>query len=260
MRSLTMPSDVQRARRPRILVATDGTAASEGALAVAALLARRDGHDVDVVSVLERWGSSPPDEEFVAITGELLDARLSRVIAQSERAFDGTTTSWTVRVIDSSRVGDTIARIARAEGHALIVTGLPGSWFQKWLRRRTALDVARRSAVPVLAVPRSVATLPAPAVVGVTGRDADASSSAHLTDHARCAGADLIVVDVPKSGRGFGGVARRVTRAADRCVLLRGPGSTRGAPRDAHRSPGLASFLPPMGIGQPHGHQLSVIE
>ena len=89
-------------RLSRILVATDGTAASEGAVIVAGLLARRHHATVDVLSVLPRWGESPPADEFLTITGELLGERLASVIPQGQRARGNAAPGWAIRVIDSS--------------------------------------------------------------------------------------------------------------------------------------------------------------
>ena len=165
-------------RLARILVATDGTAASEGAVIVAGLLARRHHASVDVVSVLPRWGEPPAAHEFLDITGELLEERLASVIPQGQRALGNTTPFWAIRVIDSSNIVDSIAEIARTEGHDLIVTGNRRGWITRWLRRPTALAVAQRSSVPVLVVPQSVSTLPARAVVGVEGADVDLTAAA----------------------------------------------------------------------------------
>jgi nucleotide-binding universal stress UspA family protein len=165
-------------RLSRILVATDGTAASEGAVIVAGLLARRHHASVDVVSVLPRWGEPPPDHEFLGITGELLEERLAAVIPQGQRALGNGTPFWAIKVIDSTSAVYSIAEIARTEGHDLIVTGNRRSWITRWLRRPTALAVAQRSNVPVLVVPQSVSTLPARAVVGVEGTDFDVTTAA----------------------------------------------------------------------------------
>ena len=165
-------------RLTRILVATDGTAASEGAVIVAGLLARRHHASVDVVSVLPRWGEPPPDHEFLGVTGELLEERLASVIPQGQRAFGNATPFWAIRVIDSSSTVDSIAEIARTEAHDLIVTGNSRNWITRWLRRPTALGVAQRSSVPVLVVGQSVSTLPARAVVGVNGTDCDLTTAA----------------------------------------------------------------------------------
>ena len=168
------PSEPSLSRRlSRILVATDGTAASEGAVIAAGLLARRHHATVDVVSVLPRWGQPPPDRELLHLTAELLEERLAAVIPQGERGLGNAASPWAIRVIDSSSTVDSIAETARREGHDLIVAGNRRSWITRWFRRPTALAVAQRSSVPVLVVPRRVSTLPTRAVVGVEGTDVD---------------------------------------------------------------------------------------
>ena len=176
------PEPSRSSRLSRILVATDGTAASEGAVIAAGLLARRHHASVDVVSVLPRWGEPPPDHAFLDVTGELLEERLASVIPQGQRAFGGGTPFWTIRVIDSSSTVDSIVEIARTEGHDLIVTGNRRGWITRWLRRPTALAVAQRSSVPVLVVPHSVSTLPARAVIGVDGTDLDFAIATSMVD------------------------------------------------------------------------------
>lgn len=176
--AIRLQSEPGAARRlSRILVATDGTAASEGAMIVAGLLAHRHHAGVDVVSVLPRWGQPPPAPEFLAITGELLEERLASVIPQGKRTL-GTAPRWAIRVIDSSSVVETIVETARREGHDLIITGTRRSGITRWLRSPTALAVAQRSHIPVLAVPPSVSTLPARAVVGIEGTSFDLTSAA----------------------------------------------------------------------------------
>ena len=244
-------SELSTARRlSRILVATDGTAASEGAVLVAGLLARRHHASVDVVSVLPRWGDSPPVHEFLPITGELLEERLASVIPQGQRALGNGTPSWTIRLIDSSSIVDSIAETARTGGHDLIVTGNRRGWTTRWLRRPTALVVAQRSGVAVLVVPQSASTLPARAIVGVGGTDADpaiatstvgvlaenapvhlvhvdsADATARLTAYAKRTDADLIALGdshpATIADRVSGGTRRRILRAFDGFVLLRG--------------------------------------
>jgi nucleotide-binding universal stress UspA family protein len=172
----------QGLRLSRILVATDGTAASDGAMIVAGLLARRHNATVDVVSVLPRWGQSPPEREFLDITAELLEERLAAVIPQGKRAIGDATAPWTIKVIDSSSTVDSIAETARREGHDLIITGNTrrGGWITRWLRRPTGLAVAQRSDVPVLVVPQWASALPTRAVVSVQGTDVDPHAAATL--------------------------------------------------------------------------------
>ncbi len=206
IRSVAKRPESRTTRRlSRILVATDGTAASEGAVTVAGLLARRHHATVDVVSVLPRWGESPPAPEFLAITGELLEERLASVLPQGQRALGNGTPFWTIRLIDSSSIVDSIAETARTGGHDLIVTGNRRGWITRWLRRPTALAVAQRSGVAVLVVPRSASTLPARAIVGVDGRDADvAIATSTIGVLAESAAVHLVHVDGVEAPAAYG--------------------------------------------------------
>jgi nucleotide-binding universal stress UspA family protein len=186
-------------RLSRILVATDGTAASEGAVIVAGLLARRHRGTVDVVSVLPRWGQPPPQDDFLGITRELTEERLATVIPQGRRALESGETSWTVRVIDSTSVVDGIVEAARRAGHDLIVTGSGRGWLRHWFRRPTGLRVAERSSVPVLVIPPSVSTLPARAVVRVEGADVDFAAATSALGVLGGSSADLYLVHVDGS-------------------------------------------------------------
>lgn len=248
------PSQPLRRLR-RILVATDGTENSHGAMTMAGILARHHGSIVDVVSVLPRWGPPAPDHALLDVTRELLDERLAHVVPQSERTIRDAAHVWTIRVVDSNSVADSIADTARAEGHDLIIVGTRRGWFDRWFRRPTALAVARCSEVPVLVVPHSVSALPRSAVVVVDGSDADFSIATslgrilgedavvdlvhdrpdapdgepapRLSAYAKRTGADLIAVRLPGSAaiaddlRGSAG--RRFLRTTDGCVLLLPP-------------------------------------
>src|SRR5688500_11182475 len=86
-----------RRRVRRVLVATDGTSASAGALSVADQLARRDGARVDVVSVIKLWDHPVPPEELSGETAEAAGQRLSRVLPQIRGAF-GASGKWRLRI------------------------------------------------------------------------------------------------------------------------------------------------------------------
>ncbi|HEU4566002.1 MAG TPA: universal stress protein [Gemmatimonadaceae bacterium] len=240
------PPDARRraAARPRlrrILVATDGTERSRGALAVAAALAGRDGAVVEVVSHLPRWGPPPPVHDFLDMTGELLTNRLQRVIPQGEHAFGGRA-RWSVRLVDGGALAPRIAEVAEAGGHDLIVTGRRDGGVARWLRRPTALAIARATAIPVLAVPAHVTRPPARAVVATGGAGDDLAaaraaarvvaeeSGVHLAQSraveesvARWAeGAELIALGIQRAPSLEARIVRRIFRAADGCVLLCG--------------------------------------
>jgi nucleotide-binding universal stress UspA family protein len=150
----------------RILVATDGTPASRGALVVAGLLAQRHGAAVDVLSVLERWGGPERTSSGGAdLVAELTTQRLAAIVPQVEAAIGRR--GWTIKVTDGAVVSSVSA--AAAHGYDLLVVGRRRHWMGRGLRRPTALALAHRAGVPVLAVPSSVGALPTRAVVGIDG-------------------------------------------------------------------------------------------
>lgn len=150
-------------RSTALLIATDGTAQSESAVAFAHLLSLKDECDVIALTVVDRppipWGAV--DESVVReYERGQLQAAQRRATAQVERLGNK---DWTVDV----RSGDpatTIAALARESGARLVVVGLGGHGpAARFFGNETALRLMRLSETPVLAVskmralPRSVA-------------------------------------------------------------------------------------------------------
>lgn len=245
----------------RILVAVDGTAASAGALRVAARLAWRHRSAIDVVSVLLRWGRLPDGSERFDTIGELLAARLERLLRLSEGILRRV--PWTLRISGDGDVATAIAAAARADRHDLIVTGSARHWTTRWLRRPTALAVARIAPVPVLAVPAEFDRLPSRAIVALNGREPDldavfaaadvleergvvyglanapsspgdpppglALDGARLTESAHIVEAELVACELrpaaQREARSVERAVRRVMHTGAHCVLLSGPGA-----------------------------------
>ena len=176
----------------RLFVASDGGPLSRGALAFAALLARRDDTPVDVVSVVRTEsrdaGIVDADEE-----SRRTAARLERVAVQCEELL-GPTVAWTLMIL----AGDPLSGLAlAASGHPydLLLIGIGRRGVTPTLGHSTALDLSRRVAVPVLAVPELFRSLPRRMVVGVDGGAAAvaaARAAARLLE--RPASADLVHV------------------------------------------------------------------
>ena len=188
-----------RRRVRRVLVATDGTPASSGALAVANQLAGRDGATVDVMSVIELWGPPAPPHERSGETAEVAGQHLSRVLPQVRGAF-GATGRWRLRIMEGSVVPSITSAVA-AEDYDLVIVGLRRRWLDRLLGRSTALSIAELAPIPVLAVPPAVRELPRRAVVGFDGG----------THAVAAAEAALGLVDVPATVH-----AVRVVDRADR--------------------------------------------
>jgi len=173
-----------------LLVATDGTRDSDGAVRVGLALARRDGVKADVFSVVE----APP---FVALDGTpvpdlerlveiAVEERGITLLAQRDRTHPGIH-DWPYELVVGPRVETIVAR-ARATGASFILLGLGAHGLGARLsQRETALRVIRAAGLPVLALPSDAWGVPHSALVAV---DFTASS-----EHAARAALDLLGED-----------------------------------------------------------------
>ena len=173
-----------------LLVATDGTRDSDGAVRVGLALARRDGVKADVFSVVE----APP---FVALDGTpvpdlerlveiAVEERGITLLAQRDRTHPGMH-DWPYELVVGPRV-ETIVDRARATGASFILLGLGAHGLGARLsQRETALRVIRAAGLPVLALPSDAWGVPHSALVAV---DFTASS-----EHAARAALDLLGQD-----------------------------------------------------------------
>ena len=170
-----------------LVVATDGTPDSDGAVRVGLALARRDGLIADVFSVVEAPppldidGTPVPDlDQLVSIARE---ERGTRLLAQRDRTHPGIH-EWPHELAVGPRV-DTIVDRARATGASFILLGLGAHGLGARLTmRETALRVIRAAGRPVLALPSDAWGVPHSALVAV---DCTASS-----EHAARAALDLL--------------------------------------------------------------------
>lgn len=166
------------ADRP-ILIAIDGTRASDAALRVGDELARRDGVAAFVLTVHDPLPTL--GDPAAALTTEAsrmdgaLGAELRRsVAAQLERNAFAVLTSRAE--FERGHPARTIARVAGDREARLVVLGIGRHGpLDRAFNRETALQVIRHARVPVLAVPSDARALPRRAVVAV---DFSASSRA----------------------------------------------------------------------------------
>jgi nucleotide-binding universal stress UspA family protein len=151
------------------VVASDGTATSRGALTVAGCLAHRDRAAIEIVSALSLAPTSaaslPPLE-----TAEHAAERLDRVVAQATRILGGGG-RWTASIVEGS-LGAAVERATTLGRCDLLIVESAPPRNARALGLSTALVLAQRVAVPVLAVPPSVTSLPRRAVVGLDDRPA----------------------------------------------------------------------------------------
>ncbi len=140
----------------RILVATDGSSAADGAVKLADIVAARDGVPVAVLSVLD-------PEARLTIAGPLVE-QVERRFASLRGQIGivvGTRPRWD-GAIDIGPVGETICRVAGARGSDLTIVG---SGLHRRLRdplpgKATVRRIAELSSTPVLVVPSQVRSLP----------------------------------------------------------------------------------------------------
>jgi nucleotide-binding universal stress UspA family protein len=153
-----------------ILVATDGSHDSDGAVRVGIALARRDGARADLFSVVEPL----PPQDAIGIQASDIDsltlvARESRdeaLLAQRDRTHPGIR-HWPFTV----HIGDRVERIvgaADANGAWITILGLGAHGLNaRLLQRETAIRVMRAARTPVLAVPNDVWGVPHRALAAI---------------------------------------------------------------------------------------------
>lgn len=156
-----------------ILVATDGAETCDAALRVAEGLARDHGLSVQVISVLEPLASmyAPVDGLMIALPPSVSDGTRAEVrrtdVRDRLRKTLRTADAWKVHV----KVGQVAASVAEAATEidaSLIVLGLGKHRpIDRLLGDEIAAQVARRSSVPVLAVPSDAVAPLRRAVVGI---------------------------------------------------------------------------------------------
>ncbi len=168
-------SRLPRRRRPtrvhpyRILVASDGGPGSLGALRIAVLLGRRTSAAVHAMIVATPFPHRIPTVVNVAPPA-LIDDQARREVLERLRGqlleVRGSH-GWAMR----AAVGfapDTIVDAAERWPASLVVVGLGRHGFlERLIRSDTAVSIARRSAVPMLAVPPGAQALPLHAIAAI---------------------------------------------------------------------------------------------
>ncbi len=162
----------EQGRRPldlegrTILVATDGSDASAGAVRFAAALAERHRAVVHAVTVVDTRAAPIPPKLDVAIAigaslaGPLLHEERVREVRASFEAAAGVALAWPVEVMLGAPPM-AIAKEARRLGAVLIIVGLRRHGrLERALNDETALTLMRHASCPVLGVVPSATTLP----------------------------------------------------------------------------------------------------
>ena len=173
-----------------LVVATDGTRDSDGAVRVGLALARRDGMKADVFSVVEAPSivdlHGAPVSDLELLVEIAVDERGAMLLTQRDRTHPGLH-EWPYALAVGARV-ETIVDRARATGASFILLGLGAHGLGARLsQRETALRVIRAAELPVLALPSDAWGVPHSALVAV---DFTASS-----EHAARAALELLGED-----------------------------------------------------------------
>ncbi len=155
-----------------VLLATDGDERSDGAVRVAAARAATTGARLEVISVVRNEPVVSPEGMYIdaGIAPTWRTDRCVAVEAQLTRVL-GTTERIAISVVEGNP-SYTISRIAIERRAVLIVAGLGRhDLASRVFGEETALQLARLSRVPVLAVPAGVTGSPNHAVVAVDFSD-----------------------------------------------------------------------------------------
>jgi nucleotide-binding universal stress UspA family protein len=172
--TLTSPDPTAAPVAPReklsiLLVASDGTAAVDSALAVARQLAARDSARVNVVTAIEPLPIVSP-EMLLPITPEMEVRRRTELAARVREQVTKVapeSKSWSVSQVEG-QADAMIARTARECGADLIVIGLGEHRIvDRLFGGETALRVLRLADAPLLAVVPGATAIPVRAVAAV---------------------------------------------------------------------------------------------
>ena len=224
-----------------IIVASDGTHDSDGAVRVGMALGRRDRVNAALLSVVEpirfvdeHDGSSPADTERLMRLA--IEAREGELSAQRHRTHPGWHT-WSFAIHVGNRV-DEIVTYARHNRASLIVLGLGSHGvIARLLQRETALRVSRAASTPILAVPADARGVPHTALAGIDFTPSSEDAARAAVDLVGGEGTIYLVhvtprVPIPQGEPAVGEVLAKLESVARRlnlpeglqveCVSLRG--------------------------------------
>jgi nucleotide-binding universal stress UspA family protein len=164
-----LSESVATARRS-IIIATDGTTQSDGAVRVGRALAQRDGFSADLLSVVEPMPVFPTDAVVMPDIQQLntiaREGRAETLLRQRDRTHPGTR-DWPFDIETGPRVEAIVARAERADA-ALILLGIGAHGVgARLMQRETAVRVMRTARCPVLALPGDAWGVPHSAIVAV---------------------------------------------------------------------------------------------
>jgi nucleotide-binding universal stress UspA family protein len=163
----------------RILVASDGLPASLGAIRVALALARRKRAHVSVLTVATPFPHAVPTGFQVAPPSSVDEDNRVSALATVRDQLAGIrgTKDWTVRAM-TGFPADCILNVAEHLPASLIVLGIgEHGAMDRLFGSETAVAIAKRSEIPVLAVPQDVAHLPMHAAAAIDFTEASVNAA-----------------------------------------------------------------------------------
>jgi nucleotide-binding universal stress UspA family protein len=147
------------------LLALDGTAQCDGAVALASWLAKNRSVRVHVISVIEPSCACVADDVPIDECIDRCVLRRHSILEQID-GEDPYEAPWPVTVVPGSPVS-LIADTANSASFDLVLVGLPRRCRTTMLRGDNALRIARRVNKPLLAVAQSLRVPPTSSVVGI---------------------------------------------------------------------------------------------
>lgn len=192
----------------KILVASAGDPSSTGAIRVAAALAQRQDASVEVVAVTAPFPHAMPTGLQIAPPSLIDKANQQSVIELVRRQLAEVrgTDHWAIR----ATVGwpaESVVSVGQSWPASLIVMGLGKHGLaNRLLGAETAVRVVRRSAAPVLAVPRDASRLPIRAVAAIDFTESSENAATLAAELLGPAGtltlvhASVLVKEAPPAG------------------------------------------------------------
>lgn len=198
---MVQPSEVNK--RGPVLVATDGTRQSEGALAVARSLAGATGSTVQILTVQRPLTLVVPEAQLLLepdATARLASELRDRARIQcAEIANECSGPALPEPEVLGGEPERVIARVAIERNARLIVVGIGRhDVADRIFGSETALKIARVSQVPVLAVPAALRDVPRRAVVGADFSDMSLHAAQSAAEMLAAGGVLHLVHVVPR--------------------------------------------------------------
>ncbi|MEO8333609.1 MAG: universal stress protein [bacterium] len=212
-----------RAHAATVLMATDGTERSDGALRVAEARAKATGAELELMTVIQSEPVVAAEHMYFGEAEGLRrwTVRRREVEEQVERVL-GRDTILSITVF-AGNPAFTISRVAIERRAALVVVGLGRHDIaHRIFTDETALQVARIARVPVLAVPASALAAPRHAVVAVDFSDIATRAAQAAIDSVADDGLVDLVHVMPANDTGSAGADGYERWATQRLVTLAG--------------------------------------